>query len=658
MTCLGCISILLTAVVCSFQPDGANDVVRDTLELSKGFQARPANLIEGKVSGIQVLSSDGSVSGDLSVYVRGLNSIRSGSQPLWVVDGMPVISAPDINPYDIESIEVLKDVSATAIYGFKGANGVILIKTKRQQGDGLRVNWHSNAVLSIPASQNVESAVALGHNHSVSVSSVNGQSLLNLSGYWRSDNDVVKGNGSNSGLLNVLYETSTNPVVWFSTNTMLQAGGSSSTTGDFGPGEPSFLPEDYDNDGELWRAFNTTSLALNITNNLSFKLNIGVDYRNYTSYVWFGNGTSRGAAVNGEACISGTSMLRYYVRPVVNWHSYLGKGRLDISAGASVNGDINRTNIMRGSDFFSHELRAKGLNIHASKTAIDNHSIDYFSHGLFASAAYSYDDFAGADAMIRFDRTKDYDDKPVLHYAINAYVKPIDGLKIKAGYGVGGFELLADYDQFGEFVSGDYPAVPPELTYYYKGLNRVTSREWNIGVEAALLEGRLNLAAKYFNKHTDDGFFAYCFGRKMNDSYLWRYAERTPFFDTTDSLMNSGVEIDADASLISREDLKWKAGLGFAWLMSSIENPLPGLLAGFNTDVRIKQFSLYAETNAAALSDADFFRFGKMGVAYDVRNIRLSLTGHNLLIFGSINGIYPGPYPYARSLVAGVTLTF
>ncbi len=646
---------LFATLVCSAHIAAAGDVVRDTLELTKGFHARPAELLEGRLSGVQISSSDGSVNGDLLVNIRGLNSLRSGAQPLWIVDGMSTVSAPNLNPYDIESIEVLKNVSATAIYGFKGANGVILVNTKRQTQDGLRTEWHSNAVLSVPEASG-EGSAALGHNHSVAISSVNGQSLFNLSGYWRTDNDVVKGNGNNSGLVNVLYETRTNPVVWFSTNTMLQVGGSSSTTGDFGPGEPAFLPNDYDNDGELWRAFNTTSLALNISTNLSFKINLGVDYLNNTTYVWFGNGTARGAAVNGEACISGSSMLRYYARPLVNWHRFIGKSRVDLSAGASVNGDINRLNVMRGTDFFTHELRARGLNIHASKTVIDNHSTDYFSNGLFATAAYSYDDFAGADAVIRADRTRDFDDRAVLHYAVGAYVKPVKGIKITAGYGMGGFEQVADYDQFGQFVTEAYPAVADDLTYYYKGLNRIASREWNLGAEATLLGGRLDLAACFFSKHIDDGFFAYCFGRKMKDSYLWRYSSRTDFFDTSSSLTTTGLEIDADARLIEKESLQWSAGLNFSWTAS--DTPLPGILAGFNTALKYKQFSFQAVSNGAALSDAGFFRLGRVGAAYDLRRIRFSLTGYDLLILGSVKGVYPGPFPYARSVVAGISVTF
>lgn len=642
------LTLCLAFAACSVHAAWGGDVVRDTLELSKEFQARPASLIEGKVSGVQVLSSNGSVNGDLFVHIRGLNSVRSDSQPLWIVDGAPTIGMFDLNPYDIESIEVLKDVSATAIYGLKGANGVILINTKRQKQDGLKVDWHSNAAVSSPFSTINESRTALSHNHSLSLSSVNGQSLFNLSGYWRTDNDVLRRNGNNSGLVNVLYETRANPVVWFSTNTMLSAGGAE---------EPGYLYEDYDNDTNMWRIFNTSSLSLNFTKTFSFKLNLGVDYKNNTSFVWFGTGTDRGAAANGEACISGMSFIRYHAAPTMSWYRYFGKGRLDLSAGVSANGDYDRTNVMRGTDFFSHELRARGLNIHASKTVIDNHAINYSSYGAYLKGGYSFGEMAGLDAMLRLDRTPVFDDAPVLHYAVNAFWKPLDYLKVSAGYGVGGVEQMTDYAGFSSFVTGTFTEVDPDLAYYYKGLNRVRTSELNAGAQLSLMHGMLNLATKFYSRLTDDAFNAYCFGRKTADSYLWRYADRTPYFDETSSFGSTGVEFDADAKLLNRDNLNWSLGCNMAW------NDVAGILGGLTSVLKAGRFVLEAELDGADLSGmADFFKLGKLNAGWNlnptflphVRGMRLSLSGRNLLLFCADKDKNPF---LARSVVAGVSIT-
>ncbi len=89
--------------------------------------------IKGKVAGVVVTTSDGSVGSEASITIRGNNSLTQSSAPLYVIDGFPSESsmATLINPADIESIDILKDASATAIYGARGANGVIVITTRQ-----------------------------------------------------------------------------------------------------------------------------------------------------------------------------------------------------------------------------------------------------------------------------------------------------------------------------------------------------------------------------------------------------------------------------------------------------------------------------------------------------------------------------------------------
>jgi TonB-linked SusC/RagA family outer membrane protein len=101
-------------------------------ELTQLPLARADQAIQGRTSGVYVLNSDASPGGETIIRIRGLNSINGGNQPLVVLDGLqggePLLRT--VNPQDVESIEILKDASATAIYGSRGANGVILITTK------------------------------------------------------------------------------------------------------------------------------------------------------------------------------------------------------------------------------------------------------------------------------------------------------------------------------------------------------------------------------------------------------------------------------------------------------------------------------------------------------------------------------------------------
>ena len=95
-----------------------------------------AQALQGKTAGVVVTQSSRAPGQNATVRIRGLNSISTSNEPLYVVDGFPSTSGSDINPNDIESMQILKDASATAIYGARGANGVILITTKRgKQGE-------------------------------------------------------------------------------------------------------------------------------------------------------------------------------------------------------------------------------------------------------------------------------------------------------------------------------------------------------------------------------------------------------------------------------------------------------------------------------------------------------------------------------------------
>lgn len=89
--------------------------------------------IQGRVSGVNISSTEGSPDAEVTIRVRGGGSLTGDNTPLYVVDGFPVASINDIAPADIESIDILKDASSTAIYGSRGANGVILVTTKNSK---------------------------------------------------------------------------------------------------------------------------------------------------------------------------------------------------------------------------------------------------------------------------------------------------------------------------------------------------------------------------------------------------------------------------------------------------------------------------------------------------------------------------------------------
>ncbi|MES2240366.1 MAG: SusC/RagA family TonB-linked outer membrane protein [Bacteroidota bacterium] len=150
-------------------------------DFNKGVTTSPEQLLQGKSAGVQVTQASGEPGGSNTVKIRGTSSIRSGGEPLYVVDGVPIgggnvssgttdvgVGAQTarnplnfINPSDIASMDILKDASATAIYGSRGANGVIIITTKKgSKGAGQLVLNSSYTTATIAKDYNLLDAKA------------------------------------------------------------------------------------------------------------------------------------------------------------------------------------------------------------------------------------------------------------------------------------------------------------------------------------------------------------------------------------------------------------------------------------------------------------------------------------------------------------------
>ncbi|MBD0777126.1 SusC/RagA family TonB-linked outer membrane protein [Maribacter sp. ANRC-HE7] len=138
-------------------------------DFNQGVISSPEQLIQGKTSGVQISQSSGEPGAGIALRIRGTGSVRGNNSPLFVIDGVPVsnesvsASGADVgagtsgsknplnflNPSDIESMSILKDASATAIYGSRGANGVVVITTKSGKGGGTDGQWGFSSTLNI-----------------------------------------------------------------------------------------------------------------------------------------------------------------------------------------------------------------------------------------------------------------------------------------------------------------------------------------------------------------------------------------------------------------------------------------------------------------------------------------------------------------------------
>lgn len=129
---------------------------------NKGVITNPVDLLQGKVAGVNITSTSGEPGANQNVIIRGIGSLRSGTQPLYVLDGFLLDNSDTgiasnplnfLNPNDIESIDVLKDASATALYGSRASNGVIVITTKKGKTGSSQVNLSASTAWSAMSNQ-------------------------------------------------------------------------------------------------------------------------------------------------------------------------------------------------------------------------------------------------------------------------------------------------------------------------------------------------------------------------------------------------------------------------------------------------------------------------------------------------------------------------
>ena len=193
-------------------------------DLDKGVYTDPAQMLQGKVAGL-VISSSGDPNGSSSITLRGSSSLREGEamQPYYVIDGMPGMDISMVAPDDIESIDVLRDATATAIYGSKAANGVIIITTKKGVEGKTNVSYNGyvafdNALKTLDMASAAELRASgevvedegantdwqdevlrtgVSHNHNLSISGGNKQTKYIASLNYIDHDGVIRGTEMN-----------------------------------------------------------------------------------------------------------------------------------------------------------------------------------------------------------------------------------------------------------------------------------------------------------------------------------------------------------------------------------------------------------------------------------------------------------------------------
>ena len=586
----------------------AQESFRDSLGLRSAFSNNPAGILQGQMAGVRVSSADGNPIGALNVNIRGVNSIHSDNQPLWVVDGVmvpcdfrfnsdafwqyPQASFTSqlnplafLDPNIIESIEVLKDASATSVYGARGANGVIIVKTKMGDGQARQINWGSNVGFN-----RAPQGESFSHNHYLTIAGSANGSSYNVSGYYRDTKGVLADNSAMQAGVKLGFLTKANQALWFGFNSILSAGASSSPYGVSWIGTPSFTlaardaalsattPDDwksgYDDESESYRALTSAFMQVNITPVLYFKASAGSDVLYDRRIQFYGAQTIFGAvsaenANGGRASNLVTESLSFNADAEFGWGRYYAHDHhVTAKLDAQVIGTLEKFNTMNGYNFALDILRGKSLNVGNYLPRIRKYNRNYIHTGAYGMVSYDFKGFTGADFSLRADRTPKYGSETVMFLpAVNAYAdiralaflgsRLISALKLKAGWGLSGYEDYIPYVMFDKYAALSQFVPAPGTLSFHDGVNVLKSREWTASLDAELFAGRVSAGVTYYDRKTNDELLMVQTGNDPYGTGEWEGGYSETVMNTASLIANRGFEFEAGVKLISTKDWEW-----------------------------------------------------------------------------------------------------
>lgn len=553
------------------------------------------DLLKGKLAGVKASSADGAPGAAIDIAIRGINSVRGDNQPLIIVDGVllnpanmdilnswRVLDGLDyqsdqnllwgLNSENIAEINILKNASAAALYGSKGANGVVIIKTKNGNKKNVELKWSSNIAVSSLAKrmdvlspeqysvyqtklgstfdatglltadwQNDTFRNAISNNHNLTLSGTVRSTSYNLSLFYGDDEGIIKGTYAKNFGIRVNLDQKLNEKIVFGTRILLANNSVSMTQSNsyIGAGgltnKLSAAPfegvnenagswlKGYDDDVEAWRMVPNMFLNMQLTPSLNLIINTGADYIKKNRLRWMGTEIDRGQISNARAGLSDLSALQYNADASVAFNRYfnqLHQFQLNLTAGYFGNENIATTT--QSSDFFTSSLRAKGINLGAKMVGpIYNKNMSSTAHASF-SGLYNYKDIYELKGGVRADYLLDYDDQPTYYPYVQAkwnlakesFMKSLNlnNLSLKGGYGVSGTNAVDMYSEAGKFTLGQSTLwVPFETSLNYRTRLQTQKREFNIGLETSLIDNRLTFEINYYKGTTDDALSAYNF---------------------------------------------------------------------------------------------------------------------------------------------------
>lgn len=679
--------------------------------------------IQGQAPGLIINSSSGTPGSNVFIRLRGTTSINAGNDPLYIIDEVPFNGQPlqsiknggqtvnplsDINPNDIEKIEVLKDANATAIYGARGANGVILVTTRRGSSDQktrvqlgveygfakaaklwdlasgpetaqiLNEAWindgkdpalvpyrsKSSGGLGLPEEQHTYDRQSIAfrtaaiQNYSLSVTGGNGRTKFYVGGEFTSQEAIVKTQDFKRASFRVNLDHDINKKVALSTSSslswtrrslsqianspkgILQASVHHSTLLNPFNEDGSYarygifdniyaIIENSDHHTYGLRTVDNVNLTWKILKGLRFKSSYSVDYNNYREKRYYNTNLAEGQP-NGSATEANAQNYTLTAEQLLNFNRDFGTVHsLAAFIGNSVQYTGLHTQTITGSGFPGNDFKefASAAVTTGSSASSSSALVSWFG-GINYSLLnrYSFDGNLRADASSRFGSNHRWGFFPSLGLAWTLSeerflknVKFIDALKLKISIGWTGNQNIDDFASIGLWSgAGTYDGksglVHSQLAN--PDLKWETTRQWNLGLEGSLWDGRVTFELDYYNKYTYDLLLSTPIPGKTGFSST---------YSNVGAMSNKGLEFQISSQNIRAKDLEWSTSFNISHNENRVEK-LPVSFSQYDRDwVRLEQgkpmysFWLYKqlyvdpETGNAVYDDVD--KSGKITVA-------------------------------------------
>lgn len=658
-------------------------------DMNPGANASVDQMLQGRAAGVQISQSSSEPGGGLSIRIRGASSINAGNEPLYVIDGFPIDNSSNlsgsglsgspeeaatsgggnlannisprnplnsINPNDIESIEILKDASATAIYGSRGANGVILVTTKKGSNKQIKVSYNAYAgTQAVAKRMDVMSAeeymkylndvsadrgaspvfsasemAAIGDgtdwqdqiyrrasltDHNLSVSGGVGKSKLYGSLNYFDQDGIVKKTGMKKYIARLNFDTqvSERTTIGLNMNTSLiedrnsldgvntnESGGPIYASLLYDPTEPVYTADGRLADSENLTVNNPVSLIEGVTSKshtnrtlvnayvdfkiaegLSAKLNLGSDRQNIKRDVYVSTLTRRGEPQKGFADLSALERSSYLAEFTTNYNKQINDNhRIDLLGGITYqkfetflfNGNIAgfptdqlQTNNLRLGDTNTDNLFSnKEENTLLSYLGRINYSL--FNKILFTASIR-------ADGSSRFGLNNKYGYFPSFALGYKLSEEPFipevfEELKLRASWGQTGNQEIGNYASQLTFGTGGVVVFDETvlgstqpLRIANPDLKWETTTQFNIGVDASMLNGRISATLDYFSKNTTDLLFN--LPLPVSSGYA-------SVLTNIGEVANKGFEVLVNSTNISRNGFRWSTSLNFSAISNKV----------------------------------------------------------------------------------------